>query len=196
MFNLGERDVPTVNDRRDVAMLRLDAISQRRAGVAKRPRADCRAGRKLAGERRGPGPSRGRHESRERQAAALGCGPAGDVRRSSAAAGQARKSGTHVGLGWDAVRTGSDGPEYHKSGSTAGVRAYMEHVADIDWVLLLNSDGLPDGQSTAVARLVEEYPSGHRRHAAMARRICSPPARRRERSRTPGPARTLPNLAR
>jgi len=67
-----------------------------------------------------------------------------------------RKSGTHVGLGWDVVRTGPDGLEYHKSGSTPGVRAYVEHVADIDWVLLLNSDGTPDGQSTAVARLVGE----------------------------------------
>jgi CubicO group peptidase (beta-lactamase class C family) len=68
-----------------------------------------------------------------------------------------RKSGTHLGLGWDVVRTVPSGLEYHKSGNMPGVRAYIEHMApDIDWVLLLNSDGTPDDQSTAVARLVEE----------------------------------------
>ncbi len=68
-----------------------------------------------------------------------------------------RKSGAHVGLGWDVVREGSDGLEYHKSGSSAGVRTYVEHCGrDIDWVLLLNSDGTPDGQIPAVTRLVEQ----------------------------------------
>ena len=68
-----------------------------------------------------------------------------------------RKSGSHVGLGWDVVHGGSDGLEYHKSGAAAGVRTYIEHCGkDIDWVLMLNSDGTPDDQSTAVARLVEQ----------------------------------------
>ena len=70
------------------------------------------------------------------------------------------RSGSHVGLGWDSVRRRSAGLEYRKSGSTAGSRAFVEHVApDIDWVVLLNSDGLPPaseypGQTTALARLV------------------------------------------
>ncbi len=68
-----------------------------------------------------------------------------------------RRNGAHLGLGWDSVRDVAGGLEYHKSGSAAGVRTRVEHVApDIDWVLLLNSDGTSDGQSTAVARLVAE----------------------------------------
>jgi CubicO group peptidase (beta-lactamase class C family) len=68
-----------------------------------------------------------------------------------------RKSGSHVGLGWDVVRDGADGLEYHKSGNSAGIRTYIEHCGkDIDWVLLLNSDGTPDGQTPAVTKLVEQ----------------------------------------
>jgi N-acyl-D-amino-acid deacylase len=68
-----------------------------------------------------------------------------------------RKSGAHVGLGWDVVRDGTDGLEYHKIGAAAGVRTYIEHCGkDIDWVLLLNSDGTPDGQKAAVTLLVEQ----------------------------------------
>jgi CubicO group peptidase (beta-lactamase class C family) len=68
-----------------------------------------------------------------------------------------RKSGSHVGLGWDVVRESSDGLEYHKSGNSAGVRTYIEHCGkNIDWVLLLNSDGTPDGQTPAVTKLVEQ----------------------------------------
>jgi CubicO group peptidase (beta-lactamase class C family) len=68
-----------------------------------------------------------------------------------------RRSGEHLGLGWDAVGEGANGLEYRKSGSAAGVRTYIAHVApDIDWVLLLNSDGTPDGQSSAAALLVAE----------------------------------------
>jgi CubicO group peptidase (beta-lactamase class C family) len=68
-----------------------------------------------------------------------------------------RKSGSHVGLGWDVVRDGADGLEYHKSGNSAGIRTYIEHCGkDIDWVLLLNSDGTPDGQTAAVTKLVEQ----------------------------------------
>src|SRR5262249_41161766 len=70
---------------------------------------------------------------------------------------RARKSGTHIGLGWDAVHETPAGLEYHKSGNMPGVRVYIEHVAgDIDWVLLLNSDGKEDSQSTAVAYLTEQ----------------------------------------
>ena len=132
------------------------SLPQRRAGTAGRPRADRRAGGKLAGHRRRPGPFRRRHE------------PTASKPLLSATARQEmfavpppplgkRKSGTHVGPGWDVVRKGAEGLEYHKSGNMAGVRAHVEHVAaDIDWVLLLNSDGTPDDQSTAAARLVEE----------------------------------------
>jgi CubicO group peptidase (beta-lactamase class C family) len=68
-----------------------------------------------------------------------------------------RKSGSHVGLGWDVVHDKSEGLEYHKSGAAAGVRTYIEHCGkDIDWVLLLNSDGVPDGQKPAVTILVEQ----------------------------------------
>jgi CubicO group peptidase (beta-lactamase class C family) len=68
-----------------------------------------------------------------------------------------RKSGTHVGLGWDVVRERGDGLEYHKSGNSAGVRTYIEHCGkDVDWVLLLNSDGTPEGQKPAASRLVEQ----------------------------------------
>lgn len=69
-------------------------------------------------------------------------------------------SGAHVGLGWDSVHKRSAGLEYRKSGATAGSRAFVEHLApDVDWVLLLNSDGGPPasgypGQTTALAQLV------------------------------------------
>ena len=68
-----------------------------------------------------------------------------------------RTTGSHVGLGWDVVRDGGDGLEYHKGGSAAGIRTYVEHCGkDVDWILLLNSDGTPDGQIPAVTRLVEQ----------------------------------------
>jgi CubicO group peptidase (beta-lactamase class C family) len=68
-----------------------------------------------------------------------------------------RKRGSHVGLGWDAVREGPQGLEFHKNGSMAGVRAYVEHCGkDVDWVLLLNSDGTPDEGKGALPQMVEQ----------------------------------------
>ncbi len=68
-----------------------------------------------------------------------------------------RRSGSHVGLGWDSVTEGSGGVQFHKSGVAAGVRAYIEHRSDgIDWVLLLNSDGQMPDQPTAVGEIVDK----------------------------------------
>ena len=70
---------------------------------------------------------------------------------------RARKNGSHIGLGWDEVRGESAAREYHKTGGMAGVCVYVEHATkDIDWVLLLNSDGMPDDESTAASRLEED----------------------------------------
>ncbi len=68
-----------------------------------------------------------------------------------------RRSGSHVGLGWDAVREGPRGIEFHKSGAAAGVRAHIEHRGDgIDWVLLLNSDGQVQDQPPAAAEIIDK----------------------------------------
>jgi N-acyl-D-amino-acid deacylase len=66
-----------------------------------------------------------------------------------------RRSGSHVGLGWDSVSEEPSGIQFHKNGSAAGVHVYVEHRADgIDWVLMLNADGRPDGKP--VAELVDQ----------------------------------------
>ncbi len=66
-----------------------------------------------------------------------------------------RRNGSHVGLGWDSVAEGPRGIQFHKSGSAAGVRAYIEHRCDgIDWVLLLNSDGQVQNQPPAAAEII------------------------------------------
>ena len=79
-----------------------------------------------------------------------------DVCHAARTAENAKKRHTRrIGLGHGA-RTAA-GREYHKSGSAAGVRAYIEHCGkDIDWVLLLNSDGTADGTTTAMSGLIQK----------------------------------------
>src|SRR5208337_3395350 len=68
-----------------------------------------------------------------------------------------RRNGSHVGLGWDSVSEEPRGIQYHKTGSTAGARAYIEHRADgLDWVLLLNSSGQVQDQPPAAAEIVDQ----------------------------------------
>jgi len=68
-----------------------------------------------------------------------------------------RRSGSHVGLGWDAVSEEARGIQFHKGGAAAGVRAHIEHRSDgIDWVLLLNSDGQMPDQPPAVGEIVDK----------------------------------------
>ncbi len=68
-----------------------------------------------------------------------------------------RRSGSHVGLGWDVVTEETGGIHYHKSGSIAGARAYIEHRPDgIDWVLLLNSEGQAPDQSPAAGEFIDK----------------------------------------
>ena len=68
-----------------------------------------------------------------------------------------RRNGSHVGLGWDSVTEEPRGIEFHKSGSAAGVRTYIEHRADgIDWVLLLNSDGQVQDQPPAAGEIIDK----------------------------------------
>ena len=68
-----------------------------------------------------------------------------------------RRSGSHVGLGWDAVSEEARGIQFHKGGAAAGVRAHIEHRSDgIDWVLLLNSDGQMPDQPPAAGEIVDK----------------------------------------
>jgi N-acyl-D-amino-acid deacylase len=68
-----------------------------------------------------------------------------------------RRSGSHVGLGWDSVTEAAGGVQFHKTGSIPGIRTYIEHRADgVDLVLLLNSDGQADGATQAVPELVDK----------------------------------------
>jgi len=69
----------------------------------------------------------------------------------------ARRGGEHLGLGWDAVIEDSRGIQYHKLGSAAGVRVYIEHRPDgIDWVVLLNSDGQAENQPPAAGEIIDK----------------------------------------
>jgi N-acyl-D-amino-acid deacylase len=68
-----------------------------------------------------------------------------------------RRSGSHVGLGWDAVSEEPRGPQFHKMGSVAGLRTYIEHRGDgIDWVLLLNGDGQVKDQPPAANEVIDK----------------------------------------
>jgi len=68
-----------------------------------------------------------------------------------------RRNGSHIGLGWDSVTEESGGIQFHKMGSVAGARAYIEHRADgIDWVLLLNSDGQVQDQPPAAGEIIDK----------------------------------------
>ena len=50
-----------------------------------------------------------------------------------------RENGSHFGLGWDVVLSGSDGIRFSKNGGVAGIHAYIEHLpGGLDWVVLLN----------------------------------------------------------
>jgi CubicO group peptidase (beta-lactamase class C family) len=69
----------------------------------------------------------------------------------------ARRSGSHVGLGWDAVLEEPAGVLFYKLGSAAGVRAYIEHRPDgFDWVLLLNSAGQSAEQPPATSEMIDK----------------------------------------
>ena len=68
-----------------------------------------------------------------------------------------RRSGSHIGLGWDSVSEGPRGIQFHKNGVAAGVRTYIEHRGDgIDWVLLLNSDGQVQDQPPAAVEIIDK----------------------------------------
>ena len=68
-----------------------------------------------------------------------------------------RRNGSHVGLGWDSVTEDPHGAEFHKTGSTSGSRAYIEHRRDgIDWVLLLNSSGQAQDPAPAAGEIVDQ----------------------------------------
>ncbi len=68
-----------------------------------------------------------------------------------------RHSGSHVGLGWDAVSEEPRGVQFHKTGSIAGARAYIEHRPDgIDWILLLNSNAQAEDQPAAAGEIVDQ----------------------------------------
>jgi N-acyl-D-amino-acid deacylase len=66
-----------------------------------------------------------------------------------------RRSGAHLGLGWDSVTEGPRGTQFYKLGSAAGGHAYLEHRSDgIDWVLLLNSSGQAQDQPSAAGEII------------------------------------------
>ena len=68
-----------------------------------------------------------------------------------------KRSGAHVGLGWDVVSEDLRGIQYHKSGTVAGVRTYIAHRSDgVDWVLLLNSEGQAQGAATAASEIIDK----------------------------------------
>ena len=68
-----------------------------------------------------------------------------------------RRSGSHVGLGWDAVSEESRGIQFHKGGSATGVRTHIEHFCGgVDWVLLLNSDGQVRDQPSAAGEIIDK----------------------------------------
>ncbi len=68
-----------------------------------------------------------------------------------------RRSGSHIGLGWDSVTKDPRGIQFHKSGLVAGGRAYIEHRPDgIDWVLLLNSEGQAQDQPPAAGQIIDK----------------------------------------
>jgi hypothetical protein len=51
----------------------------------------------------------------------------------------------------------SGGTRFHKSGSLAGGRIYIEHRPDgIDWVMLLNGDGEVEGRPPAMTEIVDK----------------------------------------
>ena len=68
-----------------------------------------------------------------------------------------RRSGSHVGLGWDSVTEEAAGAHFQKLGSAAGGRAYIEHRPDgIDWVVLLNSDGQAPDRPPAAEEIIDK----------------------------------------
>ena len=74
-----------------------------------------------------------------------------------------RRNGSHVGLGWDSVTEEPRGIEFHKMGSSAGVRTLIEHRPDgIDWVLLLNSRWASAGPAAGGGRDRRQDPPGDR----------------------------------
>src|SRR5262249_21909525 len=59
---------------------------------------------------------------------------------------EARKNGTHFGLGWDVVRQTREGVAFNKDGGIAGIQTFMQHLpGDVDWALGFN--GSSSGES-------------------------------------------------
>lgn len=62
---------------------------------------------------------------------------------------EARKNGTHFGLGWDTVRQTPKGAAYSKDGGVAGIQTFMQHLpGDVDWALCFNGSSQREDRET------------------------------------------------
>jgi N-acyl-D-amino-acid deacylase len=64
---------------------------------------------------------------------------------------EARKNGTHFGLGWDVIRQTPEGVAYNKDGGVPGIQTFMQHLpGDVDWALCFNASGQVENRESGL----------------------------------------------